>query len=557
MKRNRQNEKGAVAVLTAVLLLAAVMAGAAAIDIGKAMYVRSNLQRAVDAAVKAAAADAISESSGKTNEEIAANLATRAKIYIAANAFPPTGAKGGLVDYDLSKSSSFRSVYTPTDLNNPGVGNEDSVSVTLNATVPVTFSKLFVSSIPVSVTSTAKRPRPAPVELVIALDNTSSMDDNLSITETKLDALRVAAKELVTSLMKWNNVRVGIVPFSGYIKLDSNTTSYFNKTSQTSLAGWLTFTPRRIGGTTTKIITVLQCTETKLIGCVTVPKTCYKDGVPYSCDDQACNYECTKSEWVTKTVTTTTKSDTWNGCLWVRPPPEINTISNTVTKPYYGIWNADCGVSTVTDLVSSTATFSVGSTTLKAEDWLNARIDALSVDPDADAVTYIPNGLIWAWNMLTTETTTPGGSVIDNNFPLNSGFTAAQAKLTDVRKSLVLITDGENTGVAGISGATDYERIGRINDDSLTPDQKQSYKTQTENDMKTVCASVKSSNIAIYVVALQVNSSSNYYKLLRDDCASGTNQTKADYFFDVNSSAGLKDAFKKIGIAQSYNSLTQ
>ncbi|MCA3559979.1 MAG: TadE/TadG family protein [Aestuariivirga sp.] len=560
-KRNRQSEKGAVAVLTAALLMGAVMATAAAVDIGKAMYVRSNLQKAVDSAVKAAAVDSIVETTGVTDEQITEQLRKTAKAYISANALSPSTSGYGLVDYDLNKASDFSAVYTPADPNNANVGDEDTVSVTLKGSVPVTFYKMFASAIPVTVTSTAKRPRPSPVELVIALDATSSMGDPLTTNPpvTKLAALKTAAKNLVDQLMKWDNVKIGLVPFSGFIRINSSTSSYFNATSQTSLQKWLTFTPRTPYSQKTITVTENQCQGWTATNCKTVTTTtwCYKDGIPYSCTHTStqCTNVCTGGwKQVTYTKVITTNPETWYGCLWYRQPPESTTIVNTVAKPYYGMWNNNnCGTA-VTDLVSSTDTFTVNNQQVKAPDWLKARIDALALH--TSGLTYIPAGLVWAWNMLTTETTTPGGTVIDNDYPLNSGFTSAQVKLRDVRKSLVLITDGENTGFP-VKANNLFDSMDMIWKMSYTPAQRQANLKRSEDDTKAVCANVKNSKIAIYVVALQVDPTSSYYALLRDNCASGSVANKSDFFFDVTTAADLNNAFKKIGAAQAYNTITK
>ena len=57
--------------------------------------------------------------------------------------------------------------------------------------------------------------------------------------------------------------------------------------------------------------------------------------------------------------------------------------------------------------------------------------------------TYLPVGLIWAWNMLTAETT--GSGALDNDFPLNAGYTAKEIAERGVRRAILLITDGNNS----------------------------------------------------------------------------------------------------------------
>lgn len=522
----RSGERGAVAVIVAACLVMLVSVTAIAVDVGRLLYVRNNLQIALDSAMKAAGAAALSLPSGLTTQQIQAESQRIATNYMRAN----VRMSADLVAFNPSDTSNFSVTYIAANPSAPNTGNEDSVVGNVTAAVPMTFARIFrVNNVPLTLTSRVKRPRPSPVQMVIALDNTSSMNQAFGTT-TKIAALKTSAKSLVTTLMRGDNVRIGLLPFSTYIRLDPNA-GYFNHASLTSQVPWLTFAAQPV---------INDCIAWQRSNCRLVDGgTCYNDGVPYSCQYTLCDsLVCT--DW-------RLRANSWGGCVWFRPPPLRTTIADPLTRPYFGIWSwSGCGYATIiTDLVRKGTTYTASGRSYTAEQWLNGKIDALTVN--TIGLTYIPAALIWSWNMLTNDGVTAT--------PLNSGFTDAEVRQLGVRKALVLITDGNNSGFAYTGVANAYDALGTIQNVANSASQQAAYLAQTNADMVTICRNIRDANIDIYVIALQLTAADMSYRaLLRDQCASNNGNGT---FFDVNDPPALQAAFNRIGMAFSYNSLTQ
>ena len=521
-RRTGHGERGVVAVIVALTLVVLMTVAALAVDLGRAIYVRNSLQIAVDGAMKAAAAAALSQPTTYTTQQKADEMTRIARAYVTSNNTLSPGLAELLGDLDVQYITSGP--------------NEDSVVGTQKARVLMTFAKIInVKEIPLTVTARVQRPRPAPVEMVIALDTTDSMNETFG-SSTKLAALKSSAKELVSVLMQSDYAKVGLVPFAWLIKLDP-TAGYYAAASQTSLVPWLAF------GTKPQIY---DCYKWVTSNCYYVNGTCYKDNVPYTCSLKKCGTQVCADARL--------RPVTWDGCVYLRPSPGRTTInrSSPTSEPYYGVWSEiSCrDASIITDLVTKGQTFEIGTASYSAENYLNAKIDAINVSTYGG--TYIPGALIWAWNMLTTETS---GGAPDPNYPLNSGFTAAEVAQLGVRKALVLITDGNNSSFPCCGGAYagGAETLYAIQNKAYSAVQQKTHLDDVTKDMVTICNDIKRSDIKLYVIALQISATDLAYKaMLRDQCASG-----ADTFFDVSNPAKLTEAFQTIGASFSYNSLKE
>ena len=194
--QRRHGERGAVAVVVALCLVMLVAVAGVAIDVGRVLYVRGNLQLALDGAMKAAGAASVSLGSGLTNRQIELQSQRVARRFIAGNFRLPAE----LVTF--AAATDFTLTYTPQDPDNPNANNEDSVVGTINATVPTAFAGVLgITHVPIQLTARVKRPRPAPVEMVIVADLTQSMAERFGST-TKVAALKSSAAAMVTALMK-------------------------------------------------------------------------------------------------------------------------------------------------------------------------------------------------------------------------------------------------------------------------------------------------------------------------------------------------------------------
>lgn len=533
MRVTRSSEQGSVAVMVALSLLVLLAFAAVAIDIGRAVYARNALQIAIDGAMKSAAANVFVQDAHLPKDEIEAKTRELAKSFIAANA----NFDHSLLTFDLGSADDLKVVYVATDPDHPGTNDEDTITLTLNARVPMAFAKLFVPSIPITVSGMVKRPRQVPVQLVIVADVTSSMSEAFGTT-TRIAALRTSASSLISTLMNGKYVRVGIVPFAGFVRLGDTSDFYLDSgTTLTPQVPWLNMGPVPMN---------YACTRREAEPCS--PKTCYRnDGQAYSCSGCSClAYTATgrQSTWY------------WDGCVYLRSPPAGTTISLPDSQ-YVAITNSvTCRSAPITtDLVRKDE--ANDGTTVKA--LLQQRIDALAAVPANYAWgTYISGGLIWAWNMMTAETRTvqvngQGKTVLDDRYPLNRGYTDSEIESLRVRRSMVLITDGANSMYARrtpISGADSLSYLSNPAVEST----RSTLKTQTEDDMSAICRGIEAAGITLYVIALQVDDDTEYKEFLKTRCAShGGNGT----FFDAASPESLQKAFELIGASFSYNSLKE
>lgn len=138
--------------------------------------------------------------------------------------------------------------------------------------------------------------------------------------------------------------------------------------------------------------------------------------------------------------------------------------------------------------------------------------------------TFINQGLVWGWRMLSPKWRGYWGGDMDaNNLPLNYGTPHMQ-------KAVVLLSDGENYFSSGIYTAYSYLSNNRLG--TTTPSTAANIL-----DARTlkVCQSMKDQGVIIYAIAL-----GDDIELLKS-CATGNN-----YYFHVPSAAELTSAFKQI-----------
>jgi hypothetical protein len=192
----------------------------------------------------------------------------------------------------------------------------------------------------------------------------------------------------------------------------------------------------------------------------------------------------------------------WDGCVGARPTAYHDSIGD-IGVPYPGpIW--DCGPEMV-------------ELTNKKADVLSA-IDTLWVGGE----TNIPSGLIWAWNMITSDA------------PITSASTNAEIAAKGGKKAVVLMTDGTNTA----SPYPDGNYGSHV-------DTGYGDSTYTDNLMSTLCENIKAQGTVVYTILFDVVDA-NIETRLRN-CATDPGKS-----FVADDSAALLTAFGKIG-----NSLTQ
>lgn len=377
------------------------------IDHGYALLVKQRLQNAMDGAVLAAATAAALQQG---------TVSTVAGAYVADNF---TAKFSGLTPTVTASADSTGKVTGAASL-----------------TIPTSFSRAIgIQSLPVSVSSQAVFGA-GKAEIALVLDNTASM------TGSKLDALKTAAKELVTAVYAApdaaQKVKISLVPFAQYVNvgLGYRNASWMDVALDTS--------------TTTN-----QCWDTypyaTSSNCTTVSATCSNDGTPYDCSYQQCDWNNGTPVNVCGPVTT---NSTWNGCVGSRAYPlDVQTGSDFSTR-VPGLMDTWCP-SPLTRLTTDS-------------DSINSQIDAMV----ATGETYIPSGLIWGWRTLS-----PGQ-------PFGDG---APATDKDVRKFMIIMTDGTNTK------------------SPLYPDHWGTDAAQSNQLTAEACTNIKAAGVTIYSVVFGVD----------------------------------------------------
>lgn len=345
-----------------------------------------------------------------------------------------------------------------------------TVTVSGTVDVPTTFAQVLgFSSLNVSLQSVAKFGLGS-AEIALVLDNTGSMSG------AKLDGLKQAANSLVDVLFTPQNasqsLKIGLVPFTYYVNVGTNNRN----------AAWMNV-PNDTSSTTN------QCWDTYPNAVYSNPVTttgvCYNDGV-----GSPCTYTNYTVDWGTpvQACGPVTNSDTWNGCVGSRAYPlDTNDVADASNR-VPGIMNAWCS-SPIQRLSNSPAQ-------------VKNQIDAMV----ATGETYIATGLLWGWRVLSP----------------NAPFADGAANSADVRKIMVLMTDGANTK------SPNY------------PDHEGGDVTLADQLTAELCANIKSAGITIYTIAFAVTDVATSDRLAA--CSSGP-----PFTYSATTVTQLQDAFKSIG----------
>ncbi len=311
------------------------------------------------------------------------------------------------------------------------------------------------------------------LEVALVLDNTASMNSG-----GRLDALKVAAKSLVKEVLSAKAtsayVKVGIVPFSDYVNVGMSNRS----------EPWIDVPA---DSTTTQNVCNTTYPNATSSNCHMEKGTWNNDGVPTPYTYQVCDWAygdpvttCADQSW----------KNTWNGCVGSRSAALDTKITGLGTK-YPGLQNTWCPqeVTLFDDNESA----------------LDGKIDAMV----GSGNTYIPAGILWGWNLL------------DSSAPLASAKTKSWMKSSGGTKSMVIMTDGENT----LSADYPYHWGNNV--------------VAANAKTAELCDNVKSDGITVYTVAFMVTNGTA--KDMLSKCAS--DPTKA---FTADDSAALNQAFNDI-----------
>ena len=110
----------------------------------------------------------------------------------------------------------------------------------------------------------------------------------------------------------------------------------------------------------------------------------------------------------------------------------------------------------------------------------------------------------------------------------------------NMRKAIVLMTDGDNTMSADI-----YTAYGSLSEGNLgTTNDSGAAEKALDTRLGKVCTSMKAKGVVVYTVAFNNPNAST--KALLEGCATGT-----AYYFDAGDQTSLNAAFKTIGASLS------
>ena len=193
MRRLPQSERGAFAVLFAILLPPILGLMAVAFDLSQFLVMKQQLAAAVDAA-------ALDVGASPSLSDAAAS--TEAQSFIAAN-YPAVSSVGTLQSVSVARTTNTVAVTANATMNTTflGIIGYNTLSVVVNAQIAVSQNQL---------------------EVVLVLDNTGSMAQMYG-SMTGIAGLQAAATTLVNTLFASDPtgqyVRIGVVPFTAAVNV--------------------------------------------------------------------------------------------------------------------------------------------------------------------------------------------------------------------------------------------------------------------------------------------------------------------------------------------------
>lgn len=447
--------RGDTAVIFSISALAIFLGCGAAVDYSRWNNANTTASTVADAAALAAVASA---DAGE------ATMIAVAQKYIEENA---AAAK-----LTLTTDPTFTYDKTTTEF-----------TVELEGSIPASLMSLAgFSTLDVKAKSVAVKPEIPPVEMALVLDTTGSM------AGTKIAALKTSADKMVTSVLKNKKAKIGIVPFSNYVNVGVSRRhdAFFD-----------------VPDDYTK--TVSSCSTTypdkKNCSIKSEDTTCSgtNDGVPYS-------YACTKKTEICESWGTPVKSCKdveavykFYGCVGSREESVRDVLTDS-TKQYPGFLNVGCAAE-IQDLTSNLAA-------------AKAKVSGLV----ATGETYMPAGLTWGWNMLTSAE------------PLTSAEDATTLAAKGGRKVMVLMTDGVTTLIPATKSKTSHVGPGSSVYKSLD---------YANTLSASLCKNIKQDGIDIYTVQFDVVDA-KLQKLLTE-CA-----TSPDMSYQASNASELAEAFDNI-----------
>lgn len=421
-----KDNSGQFAIMFALATMALLLFVGVAIDYTGATSAKTKLQTRTDAAVLAAA---------KLRTNKIGQLRKEAKMTIATN-----NTEGQRINTKVSVIDNIIRVEATTIYSTRLMG---------------IFGK---RKIEISSVSEAPVPEDVPLNIVLVLDSTGSMD-GVNMTALKSASLKLV--EVFDEADPDTDIRVGIVPYAQYVNIGmSNRNQKWMDVPQDSET-----TLPETCSLTRDLLSPHLCSSS------TNSSTCYNDSGEYPCErtSQSCPGNAYGPEYESCYIPT--DSQTWNGCVGSRDEPN-HLNPRYQGKKFPGIMNVQCGTE-VLDLTNDMV--SVKST-----------IANLS----AGGSTYIPAGLSWGWRLLSPS------------LPLG-GLTNNEARRT---RAMVLMTDGANTV--------------RLNAPYHKKDNIQEFVDEADKLTKELCEGIKSDNIELFTISYKLTTAAKSSANVVKECAS-------------------------------------
>jgi len=213
LSRAKRDENGSIAPIFAIMVLALLVLLGFALDFRRIASADAHLQSAVDAAVLAAAQDF----ANNTTADQGARLAQANDVLNAT-------LQGDLAtaSFGISLTSVQANVAGPTG---------DGIEGVVRANLPLAFGGLFGrSSVELASRGAAEAGGPQNVEIVLALDNTTSMFRN-----NRFNLMRAATKGFVNDLLDDSagpgQTQIGVVPWATTVNINSERPGGFDVSS--------------------------------------------------------------------------------------------------------------------------------------------------------------------------------------------------------------------------------------------------------------------------------------------------------------------------------------
>ncbi len=525
------DRRGAVAIIAALALIPMLLATGGAIDFGRIMVMRSELQQAVDSAALAAMAAAASDASG-WDANISAGtqtgtatrkddtlLSTVAQNYIEQN-------------FNKSLGLSVTTTTTPDWV-------KGTMTVTARTRVPTFLLGLAnIHSIDIGATATAAMgPAGKLREIAIVFDTTFSMN-----FQGRKEAAIQAAKEFIHKVM--NNpdgspnpyVRVALAPFNNYVNVGDKI--FWNQTKIG--VSWLT--------STDDIIKTIPAShwdayKREIQTCTSVTKTCSLDGEEYPCAAQQCEGTGAFEDVAAGDTKETKTKIPWKGCVGSRDNHSDEKDLADENNKVSAVFSVACPTARIHYLTSNfSSTFSNGGVfywSTSGEKELMLTLDNLTFDQ----TTYIAPGLLWGWRILSPEKPVAGWYESAEAAKTDAGMLFQQKPgwatyglnkygnekpgwpYGEAEKYIVLMTDGYSTKSASYDSDGRHEKTDR---------------SAANAKLKTVCDNIKAKGISIFTIAFMVKDGETQATL--SNCAGGVS-----HYFDAGNVGALADAFQAIG----------